>query len=530
MNAGVIKWLMLLLLSLCLLLAGVFNLAVNGIFFMQGEKTPGTVSVIPGQTPSLVFADKYGNSYIKSFTHTFAGTLVDREPVTVIYDVRNPNKVGVNSFIHVWAIGLAMTLIGAAVVLISAVNVPWKNILSSFSGEDKRSAPSINTTKEQTKTEEVSASTISSRQAKNVNLSQDLLGDVFGPLRELIDDKEVSDIIIANHDAVYVKKGSKTTKTKITFATEARYQQIVDRMLTVSDNTLSISRPIVDGMVTPSVRIHAVHKVICEEGPYVTLRVSRFTSVKFQDLLKGTLAPREVLSYLRACLLTGHTILIAGEVGTGKTTLIRALASTIPTQESILVIEDTPEIKIEHPAVRYLRTRDSNAEGVGKVSPAECIRAGMRMAMNRIIFGEIRDPEAAESFIDVCVSGHPGMSTIHARSSFDAIGRLELLLARTQPGVERDVLKEQIGAAVQVVVHTAMCRQTGQRRIAEVLELDRGIHGEPLKTQEIFTYNVSGSMPVWKVDSKKSFYEASLREFEGGFFLNNLPDWLSLSA
>ena len=356
----------------------------------------------------------------------------------------------------------------------------------------------------------------------------DLLSNVFGALKPLIDDHQISDIIMTSPSAIFVKKGNQITKSDITFPSALKYEQLADRMLTVADNSFSVSKPIVDGMVTPLVRIHAVHKVLCEEGPYVTLRVSRFTSVKFQDLCRGTMAPRPILNYLRGMLLTGNTILIAGEVGTGKTTLIRALASTIPSQESILVIEDTAEIKIDHPAVRYVRTRESNMEGVGKISPSECIRAGMRMAMNRIIFGEIRDPEAAESFIDVCVSGHPGMSTIHARSAVDAIARLELLLARQQKGVDREALKEQIGSAVQVVAYTRMCKETGQRRISEVIEIQRGTNGPSLQEQEVFRYSVSGKMPVWKVSSKKSFFEDTLKDFESGISLNSLPDWLNL--
>src|SRR5690606_26243088 len=107
----------------------------------------------------------------------------------------------------------------------------------------------------------------------------------------------------------------------------------------------------------------------------------------------------------------------------------------MPADESLLVIEDTPQIRVEHPHVRYVSTREANADGAGRVAPSECIRAGMRMAMNRMIFGEMRDAEAAEAFIDACASGHPGISTIHGRNAADAIARLELFLGRAQKGV-----------------------------------------------------------------------------------------------
>src|SRR5690606_24534801 len=235
--------------------------------------------------------------------------------------------------------------------------------------------------------------------------------------------------------------------------------------------TYSTKYPIADGMIGSFARLHAVHKSLCESGPYLTIRLNRFSSVSGSDLVELGLAPSGVISYLQAIVESGNTLLIAGEVGTGKTTLARALASGMPGEESVLVIEDTPEIRLDHPHVRYISTREANIDGAGRVSPSECIRAGMRMAMNRIIFGEMRDAEAAEAFIDVCASGHPGLSTIHARSASEALVRLQLFLGRAQKGVALSVLQEQIATAVQVIVFVDICRSTWRRRIMEVKEL-----------------------------------------------------------
>ena len=254
-------------------------------------------------------------------------------------------------------------------------------------------------------------------------------------------------------------------------------------------------------MIGSFARIHAMHKSVCDSGPYLTIRLNRFSSVSTQDLLQAGLAAKPVIEYLETLVKTGHTILIAGEVGTGKTTLARAVAATIPGSESIIVIEDTPEIRLNHPHVRYITTRDANTEGAGRISPSECIRAGMRMAMNRIIFGEIRDAEAAESFMDVCASGHPGLSTIHARSAADAIGRLELFLGRSQKGVDKRVLTEQIASAVQVVVHLDICRETRCRRIIEVKEIGPFSDGV-LRQRDIFRYYVGNGLPTWKIQNK----------------------------
>jgi pilus assembly protein CpaF len=282
-------------------------------------------------------------------------------------------------------------------------------------------------------------------------------------------------------------------------------------------------------MIGALVRVHAVHKSLCDEGPYVTIRVNRFTSVAMEDLAKVGMAPRPVLEYLRAVIGIGKTVLIVGEVGTGKTTLARALAATIPHDESVLVIEDTPEIRLEHPHVRYITTRDENLEGAGRVSPAQCIRAGMRMAMNRVIFGEIRDAEAAEAFVDVCASGHPGLSTLHGRSAIDAVTRLELFLARAQRGSDRSLLGAQVVTAVQVVVVVDVCKLTGMRRVMDVRELGPVADGA-LRQREIFRYQNQDGAPSWLVTGRVSAFRDRLEQPPFEFFFSKLPERLELSV
>ena len=351
----------------------------------------------------------------------------------------------------------------------------------------------------------------------------------FGPLQSLVDDHAVSDIILSSFSKVSVQQGRRSIRTQVRFADQRSYEAFVERMLYRAGTSYSTKQPIADGMVGTLVRVHAVHKSLCDEGPYVTIRLNRFTSVGVSDLARVGLAPVAILEYLRAVVGIGRTLLVVGEVGTGKTTLARALASTIPHDESVLVIEDTPEIRLEHPHVRYITTRDENLEGEGRVSPAQCIRAGMRMAMNRVIFGEIRDAEAAEAFVDGCASGHPGLSTIHGRSAVDAVTRLELFLARAQRSADRTLLGAQVVTAVQVVVVVDVCKLTGIRRIAEVRELGPIADGV-LRQREIFRYRPSESSPAWLVCNRVSAFREKLEQQPFGISLSALPDVLELSV
>ena len=341
-------------------------------------------------------------------------------------------------------------------------------------------------------------------------LSQ-LEGDLryFGVLQPLIDDSRISDIIVSGFSKIAVQQSRRMLRTQMRFADQRSYEAFVERLLHRAGTSYSTKQPIADGMAGSLVRVHAVHPSLCDEGPYLTLRINRFTSVSVQDLVQSGLAPRPVLDYLTGIAQIGQTILVVGEVGTGKTTLARALASSIPHDESVLVIEDTPEIRLDHPHVRYVTTREENMEGAGRISPAQCIRAGMRMAMNRIIFGEIRDAEAAEAFVDVCASGHPGLSTLHARSAADAVTRLELFLARAQRGAERSILGSQVATAVQVVVVVDVCKVTGTRRVMEVRELGPVADGA-LRHRDIFTYRMLHGVPAWSVAGRVSAYREKL--------------------
>lgn len=327
-------------------------------------------------------------------------------------------------------------------------------------------------------------------------------------LTPLIENPEINDIIIRSYRDISVQSGRTNIQTDLSFPDQATYKAFVENLLKRAGKACTMATPVVDAAVDPYIRACVTHESFSPpgSGPMLTLRIARHRQISIDALVHYEMAPRLILDYLAVLIREARaTLLVAGEVGSGKTTLIKALASEITNEEAILIIEDTHELVLKRPFVRTLLTREANTEGVGRISPAQAIRTGMRMAMNRIILGEMRDAEAAEAFIDVCASGHAGMSTIHARSARDAISRLELFLARAQGNVTIDTIRRQIANALSVVVYLDLDRKNRKRRVFEVLEVGTSADGT-VQVSPIFSYLPQSDFPQWRAEGGISYF------------------------
>jgi len=334
----------------------------------------------------------------------------------------------------------------------------------------------------------------------------------YGILNPLVENTEINDIIVSSYDDISVQKGRSNHKTDLSFGSFEAYQAYLENLLKRSGKSCTTSTPVVDTAIDPRVRACVTHQSFSPPGcgPMLTLRISRHSEISLTGLELSGLAPGEILSYLQYVVsATGKTVLVAGEVGTGKTTLVRALAHIIPEDEALLIIEDTQEIALRRPFVRTLLTRGNNSEGSGEIPPWLAIRTGMRMAMNRIILGEMRDAAAAEAFVDVCTSGHPGISTIHARSARDALNRLEIFLLRAQQNVEIQTVRRQIANSISVLVYLGLEPESSTRRIFEVVEVIQSSDGA-VQVAPIYKFS-RDSQPYWIRETGISIFDQDLR-------------------
>ncbi len=166
------------------------------------------------------------------------------------------------------------------------------------------------------------------------------------------------------------------------------------------------------------------------------------------------------------------SVLISGGTGSGKTTLLNALSSFIGAGERVVTIEDAAELRLQQPHVVRLESRPASVEGRGEVSVRDLLRNALRMRPDRIVIGEVRGPEALD-LLTALNTGHDGaLSTVHANSPVDALGRLETLALMAGVGLPHEAIAEQVQRGIDLVVHLERGRD-GARRVVEIAEVVR---------------------------------------------------------
>jgi pilus assembly protein CpaF len=359
-----------------------------------------------------------------------------------------------------------------------------------------------------------------------VHLKQDLLG--WGVLQPMIDNPEVTDVHCYDHTTVVLQRGKQSETTGISWPSHEAYCTFIDRLLFQLGKSLSTQQHTIDGSFPDGKRICAVHESVCgSRGPLLTIRIPRVTDTTLESLVVYQVAPPLIVNYLASLVRTvEHTFMVAGETGTGKTTLLRCLGTQFRSDESIIGVEDTPELNYRHPYYRSLVSRSANTEGVGAVSLQEHIKTTLRLCPTRVILGEMRTPEAAESFLEAAQTGHCGMSTVHARNARETLTRLESLLGRAQRGVSMEIIRQQIALAVDVVCWMTRERGTGRVRLAEVIEVGHFVEGQ-IQVRPMFKLVEQGENPKWEVLSWASNYEEVLER--NGIYLGDAPKYLTFS-
>src|SRR5215210_5140288 len=248
----------------------------------------------------------------------------------------------------------------------------------------------------------------------------DILG--YGPLEPFLRDDSVTEIMVNDHQTIYVERGGKITRTNTRFVDEQHLLRIIDKIISRIGRRVDESSPYVDARLPDGSRVNAIIPPLAVRGPSLTIRKFRRDPFTMADLVKfGTLAPRAA-DFLEACVRGKLNILISGGTGSGKTTTLNVLSAAIPHDERIITVEDAAELQLKQEHVVTLETRPPNIEGKGQVTIRDLVRNTLRMRPDRIVVGECRGPETVD-MLQAMNTGHDGsMTTIHANNPREAIG------------------------------------------------------------------------------------------------------------
>ncbi|AZD04021.1 CpaF family protein [Pseudomonas chlororaphis] len=328
----------------------------------------------------------------------------------------------------------------------------------------------------------------SSRQLILKQISDEVLG--LGPLEPLLNDASVSDILVNGHASVYVERFGKLQRTDVRFRDDQHLLNIIDRIVSSLGRRIDESSPLVDARLKDGSRVNAIIPPLAIDGPSMSIRRFAVDLLNTESLVQmGTLTPGIALM-LKAIVRGRLNVLISGGTGSGKTTMLNVLSSFIPHNERIVTIEDSAELQLQQPHVVRLETRPSNIEGRGEVGQRELVRNSLRMRPDRIVIGEVRGAEALD-MLTAMNTGHDGsLTTIHANTARDALGRIENMVSMTGATFPIKALRQQIASAIGVVIQLER-QEDGTRRLVSVQEIN-GMEGEIITMTEIFSFVRSG--------------------------------------
>lgn len=285
-------------------------------------------------------------------------------------------------------------------------------------------------------------------------------------------DPSVSEIMVNGPGPVWVERRGQLEATGTNLDAET-IELLIEQTVAPLGRRIDRSSPMVDARLPDGSRLNAVVPPVAVDGPYVTIRRFSVRPVPLEEF-----APPGVVCALRWAVAARCNLVVSGGAGAGKTTLLNALAASISSGERVVTVEDAAELSLASDHVVRLEARPVDTDGVAPVTIRQLVRNALRMRPDRIIVGEVRGAETLD-MLQAMNTGHEGsLSTCHANSPADAVSRLETMVLLDGGAVPLVAVREQITAAVDMVVHVSR-RSRGRRRITSLAVMDRsGDRGE----------------------------------------------------
>lgn len=315
--------------------------------------------------------------------------------------------------------------------------------------------------------------------ATKLTLKQELFNAIrrLDVLQELIDDKNISEIMVNGAGSIFYEKSGRIYKFEKSFDSAQKLEDVIQQIVARANRHVNEASPIVDTSLADGSRVNIVLKPVALNGPILTIRKFPENAITMEKLIAWEAISSEAAGVLEKLVQAGYNIFVSGGTGTGKTTLLNALAGYIPKDERVITIEDTAELQI-HGVKNLVRleVRNSTADGEYEITIRDLIKSALRMRPDRIIVGEIRGAEAID-MLQAMNTGHDGsLSTGHANSIEDMLSRIETMVMMGTD-IPIQAIRKQIASSVDIIVQLGRLRDKS-RRIVEIAELGGVCDGE----------------------------------------------------
>lgn len=312
----------------------------------------------------------------------------------------------------------------------------------------------------------------------------------FGPIQPLLEDEDISEVMVNGPKKVFIEKKGKLTKSAVTFDDDDHVLRVIDRIILPLGRRVDADTPTVDARLPDGSRVNAVIRPVSIDGPSITIRKFKKDKLSIQQLIDFGSLNSQMAEFIRACVLAHLNIVISGGTGSGKTTLLNVLSSFIQEEERIITIEDAAELQLQQDHVLRMETKVANTDGRGAVSIRDLVRNSLRMRPDRIVVGECRGGEALD-MLQAMNTGHDGsLTTLHANSPRDAISRMETMVLMAGMDLPLKVVRQQISSAVDLIIQQTRLKD-GSRKVTAITEVV-GMEGDVVVLTDIFKFEQTG--------------------------------------
>lgn len=312
----------------------------------------------------------------------------------------------------------------------------------------------------------------------------------FGPITGLLNDPDISEIMVNGSKQIYVEQKGKLISTDIEFRDDNHVMHIIEKIVSPLGRRIDESSPMVDARLPDGSRVNIIIPPLSLVGPVITIRKFAKDPFTIEDLIGFGTLTESAAAFLEACVKVRLNLIVSGGTGSGKTTTLNVLSSFIPTDERIVTIEDAAELQLRQDHVVSLETRPPNVEGRGAITMRDLVRNALRMRPERIIVGEVRGGEALD-MLQAMNTGHDGsLTTGHANSPRDMLARLETMVLMAGMELPVRAIREQISSAIDLIIQQTRLRD-GTRKITHITEV-QGMEGDIITLQDIFVFKQTG--------------------------------------